>query len=304
MSVRTTESCNTYNMLKLTRHLFTWSPDEKYADYYEQALYNHILGTQDPATGMVSYFMPFKPGSFKVYSTPENSFWCCVGTGFENHAKYTEAIYYHDNNGLYVNLFIPSELNWKEKGIKLKQETKYPEEETTHLTIETDHAISMPLYLRYPSWATSGATIMLNGKKIPVNQKPGSYITINRKWNNGDNIQITYAMSLRTVATPDNPRKAAIAYGPIVLAGEMGMEEIKDPAPFAKDQNDLNDYPVPSDIVHQLNVSGKNIAEWMKPVANGVPLTFTTVNAGAKNITMIPYYRVNRQRYVLYWDLK
>jgi uncharacterized protein len=304
MGVRTTESCNTYNMLKLTRHLFTWSADAKYADYYEQALYNHILATQDSATGMVSYFMPFKPGSFKVYSTRDSSFWCCVGTGFENHAKYTEGIYYHDDKGLYVNLFIPSELTWKEKGIKVKQETKYPEEETTHLTITGNTAVDMPLYIRYPSWATSGAAIKVNGKKISVNQKPGSYITINRKWKNGDKVDITYPMSLRLVATPDNPDKAAIAYGPVALAGSMGTEGIKEPAPFAKDQNDLNRYPVPANIITALNTYGAKISDWLKPVAT-IPLTFKTTNSvAASDITLMPYYKIDRQRYVLYWDLR
>jgi uncharacterized protein len=304
MGVRTTESCNTYNMLKLTRHLFTWSADAKYADYYEQALYNHILATQDAATDMVSYFMPFKAGSFKVYSTPDSSFWCCVGTGFENHAKYAEGIYYHDDNGLYVNLFIPSELTWKERGIKVKQETKYPEEETTHLTITSNNAVAMPLYIRYPSWATLGAAIKVNGKKISVNQKPGSYIAINRKWKNGDKIDITYPMSLRLVATPDNPDKAAIAYGPVVLAGSMGTEGIKEPAPFAKDQNDLNRYPVPANIITALNTHGAKITDWLKPVA-AVPLTFKTTNSvAASDITLMPYYKIDRQRYVLYWDLK
>jgi DUF1680 family protein len=303
MSVRTTESCNTYNMLKLTRHLFTWSADSRYADYYEQALYNHILGTQDPATGMVSYFMPFKPGSFKVYSTPDSSFWCCVGTGFESHAKYNEAIYYHDGNGVYVNLFIPSTLDWKEKGFKLRQETKYPDEPTTYLTVETAGEANVPLYLRYPSWAST-VKLTVNGKQMAVNQKPGNYITINRKWKNGDRVDITYPMSLRTIPTPDDPNKAAVAYGPIVLAGDMGTQGISAPAPFARDQNDLNKYPVPADIIAELNTRGRKVSEWVRPASTERPLTFKTVNTGTKDITLIPYYRINRQRYVLYWHLK
>jgi len=254
---------------------------------------------------MVCYFMPFKPGSFKVYSTPTNSFWCCVGTGFENHAKYTEAIYYHDEKGVYVNLFIPSTLNWKDKGITLTQQTRYPEEPTTNLTVSATSAASWPLYLRYPAWATSGATVKINGKKISINQKPGSYIVINRKWNNGDKVEVTYPMTLRAIPTPDNADKAAFAYGPIVLAGAMGTEGIKEPAPYAKDQNDLNNYPIPAGIINTLNVKGKNINEWLKPAKASEALSFTTLNATAgENITMIPYYRLNQQRYVLYWDLK
>ncbi len=155
LSRATTESCNTYNMLKLTRHLFTWTADEKYADYYERALYNHILASQEPETGMVAYFLPYEPGTFKTYSTQDSSFWCCVGTGFENHAKYGEGIYYHSDNGIYVNLFIPSELTWKEKGINLVQQTQFPDDSTIHLTIKEIKDEPVSLYIRYPSWATS-----------------------------------------------------------------------------------------------------------------------------------------------------
>ncbi|WP_018615282.1 glycoside hydrolase family 127 protein [Segetibacter koreensis] len=303
LGVRTTESCNTYNMLKLTKHLFTWSANEQYADYYEQALYNHILATQDPQTSMVSYFMPFKPGSFKVYSTADSSFWCCVGTGFENHAKYGEGIYYHDDNGVFVNLFIPSELNWKDKKVKIRQETRYPEDATTTLTMEAPTDVA--LYIRYPSWAVNGATIAINGKNVKVNQKPGSYIVLNRKWKEGDKIGITFPMSLRLVGTPDNPNKAAIAYGPIVLAGAMGKEGIEAPAPYAKDQNDLNNYPVPDNLVHQLNTGGRTVTEWLKPANNAESLTFVTSStANGKEISMIPYYKIHHQRYVIYWDLK
>jgi len=303
ISPRTTETCNTYNMLKLTRHLFTWTADPKYADYYEQALYNHILAAQDPKTGMSSYFMPFKPGLFKVYSSPTTSFWCCVGTGFESNAKYAEAIYYHDAKGIYVNLFIPSELNWKEKGIKIIQQTKYPEEVATHLIISTDQEVKMPIYIRYPSWATNGTMIKVNGKNIPVKAKPGTYIVLDRKWETGDQIEITYPMSLRLVATNDNPNKSAIAYGPVVLAGQMGTDGIKDPAPYADhNPNEYNNYNIPADIISKLNTQGKKITDWLKPVS-GQPLTFKTSGIANQEITMIPYYQLHGERYVIYWDL-
>ena len=304
ISPNTTETCNTYNMLKLTRHLFTWTADTKYADYYEQALYNHILAAQDPKTGMASYFMPFKPGLFKVYSSPTTCFWCCVGTGFESNAKYSEAIYYHDANGIYVNLFIPSELNWKEKGFKIIQQTKYPEETVTRLKIEANQEVKMPLYIRYPSWAVSGAIIKVNGKKLSVKVKPGNYIVLDRKWKTGDNIEVSYPMELRLVSTNDNPNKAAIAYGPILLAGKMGIEGIKEPAPYAvNDQNEFNNYNIPADVISTLNTQGKKITDWLKPVP-GQPLTFKTVGTASREITLIPYYQLHSERYVLYWDLK
>lgn len=192
----TGETCCTYNMLKLSRHLFCWTADAAIADYYERALYNHILGQQDPQTGMVTYFLPLLSGSHKVYSTKENSFWCCVGSGFENHAKYGEAIYYHNDKGIYVNLFIPSVVNWQEKGLTLRQETDFPAEETTVLTIGTQSPVETTVYLRYPSWSKE-VKVAVNGKKVAVKQKPGSYIAITRLWKDGDRITADYPMRLR-----------------------------------------------------------------------------------------------------------
>ena len=303
ISPATTESCNTYNMLKLTRHLFTWTANAKYADYYEQALYNHILASQDPETGMVMYFLSYTPGTFKTYCTKENSFWCCVGTGFENHAKYGEGIYYHDDKGIYVNLFIPSELTWKEKGIKLKQQTGYPEEATTHLTIQEIKDGNVPLYIRYPSWATSGATIKINGRNVKISQKPGSYIVLNKTWKTGDKIDITYPISLRLVATNDNPNMAAVVYGPIVLAGDMGTDGIQAPAPYAKDQLDFRKTAIPDNIVSTLNINGRKLNDWLIPV-NGKQLVFKTTGVASKEITMIPYYQIDKQRYIIYWNMK
>ena len=198
----TGETCCTYNMLELSRHLFCWTADAAIADYYERALYNHILGQQDPQTGMVTYFLPLLSGSHKVYSTKENSFWCCVGSGFENHAKYGEAIYYHNDKGIYVNLFIPSVVNWREKGLTLRQETDFPAEETTVLTIRAQNPVETTVYLRYPSWS-KGVKVFVNGKKIAVKQKPGSYIAITRLWKDGDRITADYPMCLRVETTPD-----------------------------------------------------------------------------------------------------
>jgi DUF1680 family protein len=304
ISPRTTETCNTYNMLKLTRHLFEWNATAEYADYYEKALYNHILASQDPETGMVCYFMPFTPGLFKVYSTPDNSFWCCVGTGFENHAKYAEGIYYHSDQTLYVNLFIPSELNWKNKGFSLKQETTFPETDRTTLSIVNAPAEAVGMAIRYPSWAVSGTTVKVNGSKVRVTTKPGSYITINRKWKAGDKVEISFPMTLRLVPANDNPKLAAIAYGPILLAGAMGTEGIKEPAPYAGGQNEYTRYPIPDNLIHELRLNSENLVQRLRPVSNE-PLAFiTSSDAASSMIKLIPYYKLHHQRYVVYWDIK
>ncbi|MFV0537919.1 MAG: beta-L-arabinofuranosidase domain-containing protein [Dysgonomonas sp.] len=298
----TQETCNTNNILKLTRHLFCWETNPKYADYYERALYNHILGQQDPQSGMVAYFLPLLPGAHKVYSTPENSFWCCVGTGFENHAKYGEAIYYHDNNGLYINLFIPSELTWKEKGVKVKQETAFPENGNIRLTISTNKHIKMPVYLRYPKW-TNNVEVKVNGKKIKVKQTPSSYITIDRTWKNGDKIEVDYPMNLYLAEANDNPDMAAVMYGPLVLAGTMGTEGMTAPAPFSN-PNIRNDYytynyKVPGNLTTTLNINKNDITQSIKPV-QGEGLVFVTEG----NIRLEPIHKIHRQRYVVYWNVK
>ena len=299
----TQETCNTYNMLKLTRHLFCWTADPKYADYYERALYNHILGQQDPESGMVSYFLPLLPGAYKVYSTPENSFWCCVGTGFENHVKYGEAIYYHTEKQLFVNLFIPSELNWKEKEFKLTMETNFPEDGNVKLTISAKNPVKLALNLRYPSW-TKNVEIKINGKKINVKQIPSSYISIDRIWKNGDKIGVNYPMKLQIAETNDNPDKVAIMYGPLVLAGDMGTEGMLAPAPFSNPDlyNDYYtyDYHVPAGLQTSLELDKRDIDKYIQPLHNK-KLTFKSIK---ENIIFEPIYKIHHQRYVVYWDLK
>lgn len=298
----TQETCNTNNMLKLTRHLFTWEASPQYADFYERALYNHILGQQDPESGMVAYFLPLLPGAHKLYSTAEQSFWCCVGTGFENHSKYGEAIYYHDRSGLYVNLFIPSELNWKEKGIKVLQETNFPEDENVKLTISTlAKNVKAPVYLRYPYWA-SNVEVTVNGKKIKITQTPSSYITLDRNWNNGDVIEVKYPMSLHLSETNDNKNVAAVMYGPLVLAGTMGTEGITSVFSDPKEYNDYYtyDFKVPANLTKSIVLGDRKLDSHIKPV-EGKKLTFKTSTEG---ITLKPIHKIHRERYVVYWDVK
>jgi uncharacterized protein len=303
LSGYTGESCNVYNMLKLTRHLYCHTGDIKYMDYYEKALYNHILGQQDPATGMIAYFLPMLPGGHKVYSTPDSSFWCCVGTGFENQAKYNEGIYYYSGNELYVNLFIPSELTWKEKGLQMKLQTKFPEDGKILLTMGTSGKNLIGLNIRYPSWA-SGAEVKINGKKIPIKNKPDSYINLNRSWNNGDVVEISFRMDLHIIPANDDNNIATVAYGPIVLAGEMGRENFIGREPYS-DPAKHNDYytynyHVPADIVTSLDINRNDLNSSIKPVP-GESLTFKTVKEG---ITLRPLYDIHEERYVVYWNIK
>ena len=259
----TGETCCTYNMLKLSRHLFCNSPSGKIADYYERALYNHILGQQNPETGMVHYFLPLQTGCFKVYSTPENSFWCCVGSGFENHAKYTESIYFHDDNSLYVNLFIPSTVNWSDKGITLRQNSSFPESEIVEFTVSADSSIRTSIKLRRPSWADK-PIVKVNGKKVKISS--GDYIILDRIWKSGDKVELTLPMSLHVERVKGNDSLGAIFYGPVLLAGELGTDGIESPAPTSNPSlyNDYYtyDYKIPDGTLNHLSGFPERCRNW------------------------------------------
>ncbi len=301
LSVESAETCCTYNMLKLTRHLFEWTADEKYADYYERAIYNQILASQSPENGMVMYYVAMNPGHFKIYCTPEDSFWCCTGTGMENHAKYGDSIYYHDANGLFVNLFIASELNWADKEIVVRQETKYPQEDSTRITIETKRPVQTAIRIRIPYWATKGAIIKVNGQVQNIKTAAASYAAIERKWNKGDRIEVQMPMSLHLHRMHDDKKVASIMYGPLVLAGELGTEKLTREMQYVGDQR--SQHNAPSIEVPVFVIDGKPLDEWVKPV-EGKDLTFKTVNVGRpKDVELIPFYRLHGQRYALYWNL-
>ena len=258
LSTNTTETCNTYNMLKLTEHLFERTPQIEYADFYERALYNHILSSINPEDGMTTYYVPLVSGGNRTYGTPTDSFWCCTGTGMENHVKYGEAIYFHSDNTLYVNGFIPSILRWQDKGLTVRQDTKYPESNVTKLTITSAKPTKAALKIRCPQWLASDAQITINGKKQNIAAKAGTYATLDRTWKSGDTIEIRLPMQLTQETFPDDKSKVAFLYGPVVLAGDLGK--------------DVKHIPV-------LLTQDKPLQQWLLPVANE-PLTFRTV-AGA-----------------------
>jgi DUF1680 family protein len=296
-----TETCNTYNMLKLTRHLFAWEPSADTMDFYERGLYNHILASQDPATGQVCYYVPLRPGAFKTYSKQDSSFWCCVGTGMENHAKYPDTIYFHDDQSLYVNLFIASDLNWKEKKLRVRQETRYPEEDRTRLTIQCEKPVRLAFKIRYPGWAQNGLSLTINGTLQTVEGKAGSYVSVDREWKNGDIVEIRLPMSLRVEAMPDDPATVAFLYGPVVLGGDLGKEGLDDSnryGPSAPQLGRIKPVQVPV-LVCDL----KDITQRVRPVA-GATMTFQTHGIGKPgDVTLKPFYRMADQRYSVYWKV-
>ncbi len=292
------ETCCTYNMLKLTRHLFTWNPDPSFADYYERALINGILSTQNPGDGMMMYYVPMASGLYKTFMKPLDSFWCCTGTGMENHAKYGDSIYFHDNEGIFVNLFIASELFWPEKGIRLRQETRFPEQEGTTLLIKASKPVELTFRIRIPSWVGPNGGVKVNGQRVNVFSNPASYLAIKRTWKDGDRIEVDLPMYLHLHRMPDNPNMAAIMYGPIVLAGELGAEGLTEEKVYGRYGPGFDSVPVPHFLV-----KSEDLNSWLKP-APDKPLTFTTSNIGIeKDITLVPFYKLFGQRYAIYWNI-
>lgn len=295
----TAETCNVYNMLKLTKDLFLTAPDPELGDYYEKALYNHILGSIDPETGTTIYFLGLQAGNFKVYSTPLDSFWCCNGTGMENHAKYGESIYFHGAKSLWVNLYIASELIWKDLGVTIRQETAYPVEHGSSFHFSMPHSQEFEVNLRIPSWATNGVSVLVNEQVVETTAVPGSFLTLKRVWNNGDTLKLSLPMSLRTYHTPDDPKMVAFLYGPVLLAGEQGRENFP-ASDHAKQQTDLVKLPLPPAPV-VVGVDPDRPSEWLRPV-QGKPLVFSTGDATRpQGILLSPLYAIHHQRYAIYW---
>jgi DUF1680 family protein len=287
LSTNTCETCNTYNMLKLTRFLYEWTADPQYLDYYERALYNHILASQHPIDGRTCYFLSLGMGTQKDFYSKDDNFTCCMGTGFENHSKYGGSIYSYTtaDSGLNVNLYIPSELTWREKGVKLRMETAYPQDGKVTLRLTECPSQTMAINLRYPAWATSGATVRVNGAGQAVTVRPGSFITLDRKWKKGDRIEADFPMNLYTVAMPDNADRRAVFYGPSLLAGVFGPGTRK-----------IGDVPV---FVSE----SKSMTGYIRPV-KGQPLVFRTVaEGGPDNVTMIPFFNTYDQYHTVYWDV-
>lgn len=298
LSTQTLETCNTHNMMKLAEYLYRWEHKSSYMDYYERALFNHILASQDPKTGEKTYFMATKQGHFKVYSDAleGNSFWCCVGSGMENPGRYTRNIYYHDGNKFYVNQFISSSVSWKIKGVNISQNTNYPYEDTTVIKINKGKAV-FEMNIRIPEWICDEAEIQVNNEeKIKVNKC--GYYSIIREWNEGDVVRVKLPMGLHTYTARDSVNKVAFMYGPVVLAGALGSDVF----PECDCVDDHTCYDSFESIdVKDIIVPDKNPNTFIK-MYDSKKLEFI-LKFGDEEIKLIPYSNLHHQRYTLYWNL-
>jgi DUF1680 family protein len=280
-ATNTAECCCAYNMLKLTRHLYSWTAQPRYFDYYERSLLNHRLGTIEPKTGHTQYYLSLAlNGARKEFNSEFDDFWCCTGTGVEEYTKLNDSIYWRDEQGVYVNLFIASELNWEEKGFKLRQDTRFPQQPGTALVVTAAAPVHLAMRLRVPAWLASAPVVKLNGKAIDASAEPGSYLTLARIWKAGDRVEMDLPMRLSMETLPDDSSLRAFLYGPVVLAADLGaasQERSRSEAPVFK--------------------AGADPASWVKP--GEAPLAFHT-SGQTKDYPLAPLNSIFDERYLVY----
>ncbi len=317
---RTAETCNVYNMLRLTRRLFALRPDAHYADFHERALFNHILASIDPEDGRTCYMVPVGRGVRHEYQDMLHGFTCCVGSGMESHALHGDGIYYESGDKLWVNLYAPSTADWASAGVKLLVETDFPEGETATIKLTCESPRAFTLALRRPYWVGEGFSVKVNGEAVSedvidpfrdvpesgrrvadrAGQRAGSYVDLKRTWNTGDTVELTLPKTLRLEPLADNPRRAALLWGPLVLAGDLGPEPERG---RGRDRYERIEAPV-------FVAAERPVADWLKPVP-GEPGKFRTVGVGripdatdrAGDVDFVPFYRLHRRTYAVYWDL-
>jgi len=282
----TEENCNTYNMLRLTALLASIEPRPEYAEFIERALYNHILAAQNPADGRVCYFLSLLPGSAKIFEPLLDGFTCCTCSGMDSYVRHREYIYAHGADDLYVNLFAASELQWRQKGVRLRQETKFPEQDASVLRIDCEQPVAFTLNLRYPAWALHGMVVRINGQEQPLTGPAGTFCRFTREWRKGDVVEMKIPMALHVEKMPDDPGRIALFAGPVLLAGVIPPN---------------NGWTAAEDNTTAVLVPDlRPLPEWVTPTAE--PLTFRSTISRPSPVLLKPFYRVGQEHYTVYWD--
>ena len=291
---RTAETCDVYNMIKMSRTLFSVDPDIRYADFHERALFNHILASQDPEDGRVCYMVPVGRGVQHEYQRPLEDFTCCVGSGMESHALHGYGIYYESGDKLWVSLYTPTRANWEAEGVQVEMNTDFPMGESASLKITAKSPKKFTLALRRPYWAGAGFGVKVNGKAEKDLPKADSYVEITRTWKGGDTVELILPKTLRKEPLPDNPERFALMWGPLVLGGDLGAETFR--------ERDGEGWRVTANAP-VLVAANQSVENWLKPVA-GKPGTFLTSGLGlTTDITFVPFYQLPRRKYAIYWDM-
>ncbi|HEU5289781.1 MAG TPA: glycoside hydrolase family 127 protein [Cyclobacteriaceae bacterium] len=300
------ETCNTYNMLRLTKGLWEISGVSSYMNFYERATYNHILSSQHPDGGFV-YFTPIRPRHYRVYSQPHQGMWCCVGSGMENHAKYGEMIYAHRGDDVIINLFIPSELNWSQNGIQITQTTMFPFEEESKLLLKLGKSKEFSVLVRIPDWVVGDRLLIrINDQEPKEFPSKNGYAVINRTWNDGDRIAVQLPMEITMEVLSDKSPWVAFLYGPMVMAAKTDTTELT--GLFADDSRmghvasgtkyPLEDAPVLTGSIDSLVA---RLAVERNDESIVIPLSNVMPSVSYQNLKLVPFYQIHEARYIMYW---
>jgi DUF1680 family protein len=302
------ETCNTYNMLKLTKLLYLAHPEQKYLDYYERALFNHILSSEHPVKGGFVYFTPMRPRHYRVYSQPHTSFWCCVGSGLENPGKYGEMIYVKNTNELFVNMFIASEVNWTDKEVSLIQDTEFPYQSSTHFTVNTNKPQQFSLNIRVAPWMhRDKLEIKVNDELREQVKISDGFIRLKRKWNNGDKVSVHFVLKTYAEFLPDSSHWVSFLHGPIVLGA---ITDTSDLTGLWADESRMGHVAsgpkYPLDKAPRLIVDDcTDLSSLVKPI-DSLPMHFKlshVINTPAGTVLLQPFYAIHEARYMVYWPV-
>ncbi len=293
------ECCVAYNLMKLQRLVFGWTADPRWMDAYERTLFNARLGTQN-AQGLKQYFFPLAAGYWRTYNSPEESFWCCTGTGAEEFAKFADTIYFRRGHDLYVNQFLASTLDWKEEGLVLKQVTQFPHEQGTTLKLETTRPELRTIHVRIPGWTTGAAEVKINGRPLEAMADPGSYLAIRRTWQKGDTITVSLPMELHQEQLPGDSSVSAVLYGPLVLAATLGDGPGDGPSKIIHSGETVPKDLPKADPLPKTAPAGTKIAEWVQTVSAS-ELRFSAATGGTKH-ELMPMFAIRDERYSVYWQ--
>ncbi len=296
------ECCVAYNLMKLERHVYSWTGNARWMDAYERTLFNSRLGTQN-AQGLKQYFFPLAAGYWRAYNSPDESFWCCTGTGAEDFAKFADTIYFRRGSDIFVNQFLASTLDWKDQGIVLEQVTEFPREQGTTLQIKSSQPSMRTIHLRIPSWTTEDAQVAINGRPIEAMADPGSYLALRRTWQNGDTITLRLPMELRQESLPGDDSAIAALYGPLVLAADLGAGPPDGPQRVVHGRpTEPKDIPASSPLPRSPGARDAVVKQWIQ-IESRAELRFGVAGESAK-YQLLPMYQIGDQRYSIYWKTK
>jgi DUF1680 family protein len=296
------ECCVAYNLMKLQRLVFGWTADARLMDAYERSLFNCRLGTQN-ANGLKQYFFPLAAGYWRAYNSPEETFWCCTGTGVEEFAKFADTIFFRRGSDVFVNQFIASTLDWKEEGLRIDQVTQFPREQGTTLKIKTSRPMARTIHVRIPGWTTDAAQVKINGNALGAVADPGSYLAIRRVWQAGDTISVSLPMELRQEPLPGDDSVAAVLYGPLLLAADLGPGPADGPSKVIHGGNTVPEHlPSPDPLPKAVAAAGAGPEQWVQTESQS-ELRFRTTAEGAK-YELMPMYQIRDQRYAVYWQIE